>query len=280
MEYKIISDSASDIFELDGVNYQSVPLKIITGENEYVDDMSLDVDKMIDDLRKYKGKSKSSCPNMDEWKTAFEDSENVFCVTITSGLSGSCNAATLALNDYLSENENKRGMVIDTLSAGPEIALIIEKLKELINSKLKFDEICEKINEYKSKTHLVFALESLRNLANNGRVNVAVAKIAGVLGIRVVGKANNEGTLEVVSKVRGREKTLGEIFKNMLSNGYEGGKVRIHHCQNFDGAKDLAKMIKDKFKNAMVTIDKTGALCSFYAEANGLLIGFEGAVKA
>lgn len=70
MEYKIISDSASDIFELDGVNYQSVPLKIITGENEYVDDMSLDVDKMIDDLRKYKGKSKSSCPNMDEWKTA------------------------------------------------------------------------------------------------------------------------------------------------------------------------------------------------------------------
>lgn len=242
--------------------------------------MSLDVDKMIDDLRKYKGKSKSSCPNMDEWKTAFEDSENVFCVTITSGLSGSCNAATLALNDYLSENENKRGMVIDTLSAGPEIALIIEKLKELINSKLKFDEICEKINEYKSKTHLVFALESLRNLANNGRVNVAVAKIAGVLGIRVVGKANNEGTLEVVSKVRGREKTLGEIFKNMLSNGYEGGKVRIHHCQNFDGAKDLAKMIKDKFKNAMVTIDKTGALCSFYAEANGLLVGFEGAVKA
>ena len=105
-------------------------------------------------------------------------------------------------------------------------------------------------------------------------------KLQGVLGIRVVGKASNEGTLEVVSKVRGREKTLGEIFKNMLSNGYEGGKVRIHHCQNFDGAKDLAKMIKDKFKNAMVTIDKTGALCSFYAEANGLLVGFEGAVKA
>ena len=50
MEYKIVSDSASDIFDLDGVAHQSVPLKIITDENEYVDDMSLDVDKMITDF--------------------------------------------------------------------------------------------------------------------------------------------------------------------------------------------------------------------------------------
>ena len=50
---------------------------------------------------------------------------------------------------------------------------------------------------YKVEKYLEECLESLRNLANNGRVNGAIAKIAGILGIRMVGKASLEGTLEL-----------------------------------------------------------------------------------
>lgn len=220
MNYKIVSDSSSDIFALDGVSYASVPLKIITDKKEYIDNSPITVEEMIDDLQKYKGTSKSSCPNMEDWKSAFEGADGVFCVTITKNLSGSYNSASLAAEDITEEYPDKKIYVTDTLSAGPECALIVEKLRELILSGLGFEEIREKICSYQKSTHLLFCLESLRNLANNGRVSHASAKIAGVLGIRVVGKASDEGTLEIVSKVRGTDKAVAELYSKMKENGY------------------------------------------------------------
>ena len=273
---KIISDSSSDLLMLDDGAYACVPLKIITDDKEYVDDSGLNVSNMVEELLKYKGTSKSSCPNSLDWKEAFEDYDCVFCVTITSNLSGSFNAANLALSEYLSEHPEKQGYVVDSLSAGPEVALLIEKLRELVSRELSFEEIVEKIKTYQSKTHLLFALESLRNLANNGRVSNAVAKIAGLLGIRVIGKASAEGTLEIISKAKGEKKAQAEIFKNMMINGYYGGKVRIHHCQNLQAAEAIQEAIKAEYPNASVVITETRGLCSFYAESGGILIGFEG----
>ncbi|MBR4874422.1 MAG: DegV family protein [Clostridia bacterium] len=275
MSFKIVADSSSDISTLTDIPFTSVPLKIITNENEYTDNENLDVNKMIDDLLVYKGVSHSSCPNSEDFKNAFSGFDNIFCITITGGLSGSYNAASLALEEYLKDNPNANGYVIDSLSAGPEIALIIEKLSELIKEGFEFNEIVKKIEEYKKTTHLIFALESMRNLANNGRVSGAVAKIAGLLGIRVIGQASSEGTLEIISKARGEKKALGEIIENIKKRRFHGGHIRIHHCRNEEGALKLKEMIKEEFENAQIIIEKTKGLCSFYAEDKGLLIGFD-----
>lgn len=276
MTFKIVADSSSDILFLNQVPFSSVPLKIITNEKEYIDDYALSVTEMIDDLKKYKGPSKSSCPNTDEWLNAFEDYDCIFCVTITSNLSGSYNSARLALNEYLQANPNRKGFVIDTLSVGPESVLIIEELCRLIVDGLTFEEIKEKIIQYKNRTHLIFCLESMRNLANNGRVSPAVAKIAGLLGIRIVGKASLNGTLEIIDKARGSEKAHTSIIKNMQKTGFCGGKVHVHHCENPTAAQRLAKSLTDLFPNTKITIRQTKALCSFYAESGGMLIGYEG----
>ena len=275
MNTKIISDSSSDLLQLEGTDYGTVPLKIITDEKEYVDDIQLNVAGMIADLRQYKGKSQSSCPNVAEWKQAFGEADCVFCVAITSGLSGSCNAANMALAEWLQEFPEKKGYVIDTLSAGPEVALIIEHLRDLISQELPFEEIVAEIEAYKQKTHLLFTLSSLRNLANNGRVNSAVAKISGILGIRVVGKASDAGTLEVIGKAKGGKKALLDVFNNMLKSGYLGGRVRIHQCENEEAAENLKNMIITHFPDASIEVCKTRGLCSFYAESGGLLIGYE-----
>lgn len=279
MEFKIVSDSAADLQRLDGIAYECVPLTIRTSEREFVDDESLDVGEMLDYLEKIKGKSGSACPNVATWKQAFGDYEQVFCVTITSNLSGSFNAARVAAEEYMSEHEGRRVHVFDSLSTGPENVLIIEKIKELIIEGCDFDTIVNKVNEYKNTTHLIFALESMHNLANNGRVSPIVAKIAGLLGIRVVGKASNEGTLEIVNKSRGIKNMLNDIIENMKKNGFLGGLVRIHHCDNPEGSKTLKEKILSAFPKALVSIFKTTALCSFYAERGGILVGYEGAPK-
>ena len=57
MSIKIVTDSSSDILTLNGVEFASAPLKIITADKEYVDDENLDVFEMVNDLHSYKGKS-------------------------------------------------------------------------------------------------------------------------------------------------------------------------------------------------------------------------------
>ena len=272
---KITADSSADLLELAGMDFAVAPLKIITDSKEFVDDAALDVKDMVQWFDSYKGRSKTSCPNPGDWLDAFGDAEEVFCVTITSGLSGSYNSACVAKEIYESEHEGRRVCVIDSLSAGPELVLLIEKLQELIAQDLPFDEICSQIKAYQEKTGLVFMLESLKNFAANGRVPMAVAKLAGVLGIRIVGKASEQGTLEPVNKCRGEAKSLTAIMEHIIEAGLSKGKVRIAHCLNESAAMDLKNRILAALPQVNVTIHTLRGLCSYYAEKGGLLVGYE-----
>ncbi len=275
MKNKIIMDSAGDLKIFSDVDFASVPLKILAGENEFIDNSDINVGQMVDFLKGYKGSVTTSCPGVGEYTDAFGDAENVYVITITSGLSGSFNAATTAARDYSELHPDRNIHVFDSLSAGPEMALIAEKVRELIKLDISFDEIIKTVEEYKTKTHLLFCLESLHNLANNGRIPSAVAKVAGILGIKLIGKASNEGKLQPIGKARGDKKTIPELVKNMVSMGYEGGKLRIAHCFNDLLASAVKDAVKNLFPTADILVYPTQALCSFYAEEGGILIGFE-----
>ena len=272
---KIVADSSANLMSLDSVAFDAAPLKIITAEKEFVDNRDLDLDGMLDYFSGYKGKSQTSCPNPSDWLAGFGDAEEVFCVTITSGLSGSYNAACIAKEMYEAEHPDRRVYVVDSLSAGPEPTLIVKKLEQLIQEGKTFDEICAVIPEYTAKTGLLFMLESLNNFAANGRVSPAVAKIAGVLGIRIVGKASDAGTLEPTDKCRGEAKSLKAILTHLKEDGLCHGKVQIAHCCNEQGAQKLCAMIQEELPRVPVEIGKNLGLCSYYAERGGLLVGYE-----
>jgi DegV family protein with EDD domain len=274
MKRIIAADSSCDLARAGFSDIVFAPLKIRTAEREFADDENLNVEEMIKYLESYKGKSGTACPNIAEFYQAFSDADEVFCVTITSNLSGSFNSARIAAQSYESEC-GKRAYAIDTLSVGPESALIIEKIRELWESGEDFDSVKEKITEYNNKTRLIFSLESMKNLANNGRVSHIAAKMAGILGIRAIGRASDVGTLEMTDKVRGEANTIATIYKNMLGEGYLGGRVRIHHVQNQGAATRLFEMIKKDYPNADISLLEARGLCSFYAERGGLLVGFE-----
>jgi len=277
MKYKLVADSSANLLALDApFEYASVPLTLNAGDQSFVDDDNLDVKEMVTFLSSYKGKSGSACPSVADWLNAFGDADRVICYAITSGLSGSYNAACIAKNDYEAEYPDRKVFVLDSLSAGPELKLHVEKTVELIQTGLDFDDICtELLNYSKQNTELVFSLESLTNLANNGRVSPLVAKVAGVLGIRVIGRASDQGQLEQKDKCRGERKALLALHKFMKDLGYTSGKVRIDHCFNADAAEQLKEMILKETPSADVVIGKTQGLCSFYAEQGGLLVGFE-----
>lgn len=272
---KIVADSSCDLFALQHTDFAAAPMKVITAEREFVDEPALDVEELVEYMAKYKGKSKSSCPNTNDWLEAFGDADDIFCVTITSGLSGSYNSACVAKELYEAEREGSRVFVIDSLSAGPEMTMIVEKLEELIEKKLSYEEICEQITAYTKITGLTFMLKSLKTFANNGRVSPIVAKVVGIAGICIVGKASEQGTLEPLHKCRGEKRSLETIVSVLQEEGLRTGKVSIGHCQNEPAALHLKELILEKLRNVSVEIHRLKGLCSFYAEKGGVLVGFE-----
>ena len=275
MELKIVSDSSCDLLALDGVPFSVVPLKIVTDRKEYIDNESLNVELMIEELREYKGKSSTSCPNVKEWEEAFQDAEGVFAVTITSGLSGSYQAALAAKALCEEKDSEKQIHVFDTRSAGPEMVLLIGKIRDLIRKGESFETICDQATAYQKRTHLIFALESMHNFAQNGRVGKIAAAAAGVLGIRVLGRASQAGTLELLTKCRGAAKTVAAFLAELKKLGYAGGKINIAQCLNEEGAKGLKNAILSEFASAEISVYPLRGLCSYYAERGGILLGFE-----
>jgi DegV family protein with EDD domain len=272
---KIVCDSASDIRDFDGIDFASAPLKICTAEKEYVDDLSLDAEQMTEELERYNGRSRTSCPNPEDWLGAFGDADLVFCITITATLSGSYNSAMVAKNQYEEMHEGRRVFVLNSLSTGPEMILFAEKIRELVLSGLDFDGVCAEVERYTQSTGLIFVLSSIKNLANNGRVNKIVASMAGILGIRMVGKASEVGDLQPLAKCRGEKNALETVIKSLKDLGLNRGKVHIGHSSGASAAVALGELIAKNFPNASVDIYKCRGLCSFYAEKGGLLIGFE-----
>ena len=118
-------------------------------------------------------------------------------------------------------------------------------------------------------------LKSLKTFANNGRVSPIVAKLVGIAGICIVGKASNEGTLEPLHKCRGERRSLETLVESLEAEGYRSGKISIGHCQNQEAARNLNDLILAKFPNAQTEIHTFRGLCSFYAEKGGVLVGFE-----
>ena len=88
MKYRIVSDSSSNVFHMEDIDYRTVPLKVIMNEGEFFDDERTNVERFLSVLKHTKGKTSTSCPNAYEWASSFDGADTIFAVTVTGGLSG------------------------------------------------------------------------------------------------------------------------------------------------------------------------------------------------
>ena len=279
MTWKIVADSGCDYRQLAtpaiDTTFISVPLKIQVADQLFIDDSNLDIDYMMETMYATSEASKSSCPSPDDYLQAFEGGQNIFVVTITGTLSGSHNSAQLAKNLYLEEHPDAKIHVIDSLSAGGEVDLFVDKLNELIDKGLSFEEVVEGITFYQQKTKLLFVLAKVDNLVKNGRLSKLIGTVVGLLNIRMVGEASETGTLELLQKARGAKKSLLAAYEELVKAGYAGGRIVMAHRNNEKFCQQLSERIIETFPQANIKILATSGLCSFYAEDGGLLMGYE-----
>ncbi|MEG2144243.1 MAG: DegV family protein, partial [Oscillospiraceae bacterium] len=108
-KWKLVSDSSSDLTREEhsqcfSVPFVSAPLIVKVENTDYVDVYSTDPVEMTEHIRRWGKPCTTSCPSLSEYLKAFQDAENVICVTISSELSGSYNSALQAKAIILEEH--------------------------------------------------------------------------------------------------------------------------------------------------------------------------------
>lgn len=279
MTWKIVADSGCDYRTIENLAvdtlFESVPLTIQVGDEIFIDNAQLNIDDMMEKMYATSSASKSACPSPDDYMKAFDGASNIFVVTITGTLSGSHNSAQVAKKLYIEEHPNVNIHIIDTLSAGGENDLIIKKLNLLIGQGLSYEEVVTEITAYQAKTKLLFVLAKVDNLVKNGRLSKLLGAVVGLLNIRMVGEASQDGKLELLQKARGAKKSLIAAFDELIKAGYAGGQIIIAHRNNLKFCQQFSEMVRERFPQAVIEVIPTSGLCSFYAEENGLLMGYE-----
>ncbi|HFI0043202.1 TPA: DegV family protein [Streptococcus suis] len=277
--WKIVVDSGCDYRQLKNLapdtEFISVPLTIQVGDQAFVDDANLDIDHMMEVMEASKSAAGSACPSPQAYQAAYEGAENIIVMTITGGLSGSFNAARVARDMYVEEHPEVNIHLIDSLSAGGEMDLIVDEINRLITTGMEFEELVQAITTYQENSKLLFVLAKVDNLVKNGRLSKLVGTVVGLLNIRMVGEASSEGKLELLQKARGHKKSVAVAFEEMKKAGYNGGRIVMAHRNNDKFFQQFSELVKSTFPNAIVDQVATSGLCSFYAEDGGLLMGYE-----
>ncbi len=279
MKWNIVTDSSCDLFPSisdDGeVMVSSVPFVISAGNQDFVDDETLNPALMLDAMEGERAASRTSCPSPEAWLTQFEQADNVIAITISSQLSGSMNSAQVARGMAMAKHPGKKIAVLDSRSTGPELVLCVEEIKRRIAEGMKFEGIVLFATNYLNRVQVSFALCSFDNLVKNGRLSKVSGFLAKTLRMWGVGIGTQEGRIEVVGRVRGATKAMKRLLFEMGDRGYRGGRASISHCCNPELATSLAERIRQEWADADVTIQPTRGLCSYYAERGGVILAFE-----
>ena len=182
-DYVIMTDSSCDLpAELaQELQLSVLPLTFQVNGREYanyLDGRELGFKEFYAAVRSGE-QSVTSAVNMDSWmqgmRAELDQGRDILALAFSSGLSNTYNAAQLAAKELKTVYPQRKIYVVDTLSAGPEIGLLIEKALSEVRAGADFGAVCRAVKAYHERTHLLFALESMHNLAQNGRISKLAA---------------------------------------------------------------------------------------------------------
>lgn len=280
MSWAIIADSSCNLRDYTpqapDTLYAYAPLKINVGGTEFADDADLDVAELNRLVAEEKSASSSACPSAGEWAELFRSAENVIAITISANLSGSYEAASMA-RDLVQEEGGHRIHLVNSRAAGGKLEMLVILLDRYltVHPEATFAEACAYIDGIEQCSTVLFSLSSYENLTKSGRMPKMAGILANKLNIRVLGTASEEGTIKIVAPTRGQKKMVAKVVQSMEADGYKGGLVCMDHVDNEAGCQEIAAAITAKWPEAEVMVMPCGGLCSYYAEAKGIIIGYD-----
>ena len=277
MSFRVVVDSCGELTQemKDSGCFINVPLTIMLGDHHIIDDETFDQADFLKRVEEYPDCPKTSCPSPEKYMESYRcDADHIYAVTLSANLSGSYNSAVLGKNLYEEEYGDKPIYVFDSRSASIGQTLIALKIAECEEAGMKFEQVVETVENFITEQITYFVLESLEALRKNGRLTGMKALVATALNIKPYCGATPEGTIFQAGQARGIKKALAkmvDVFVAELKNSEEK-IVAISHCNCFERAMDVKRMIEAKITPKKIIVLDTRGISSTYASDGGIIV--------
>lgn len=199
-------------------------------------------------------------------------------LAFSSGLSGSCESAIMAVNQLKEEDPAWDITIVDSLAASMGEGLLLYHAVQLRAQGKSRDEIAQWLEDNKLRLAHWFTVEDLHHLKRGGRLSAASAVVGTMLQIKPILHVDNEGHLVPMDKVRGRKKSLDTLAQKLVDTieNPEEQVVFISHGDSIADAEYLAQSIRDRVPVRDIWIHQIGPVIGSHAGPGTIALFFLG----
>lgn len=179
-----------------------------------------------------------------------KDGHDVIYVSMSSGISGSYQSATIGAQ-MLSERYPDRVIeVVDTHGAALGEGLIAVYAAALRDADVETREAAKRLRAASARMFNVFTVNDLMFLRRGGRLSNLSAIVGTVLGIKPVLKGGTDGQISAFAEVHGRKRSIKALAALYEKHVVDPGKqtIGIAHAACREDAELLIRLINESGK--------------------------------
>ena len=238
----VVLDSTADLPEPAArhPNWRLVPLYVRFGDETYRDHVDLGAVEFYEKLRASDAQPQSSHPTPADFEAAcaeLEGFERILCVLISGKLSGTAESARLAAQ----ARGDDRVTVIDSESVSGGVVILADAIQRRLDRGTTLEEAEEVVARFQRESTILFTVDTLDYLVRGGRVGKAAGLAGQLLSVKPI-LAIDEGEVEPLKRVRGRQKALGELLR-LFEEGTEDGPALHVGVAHADAEAELETLV-------------------------------------
>lgn len=166
---------------------------------------------------------------------------DILCITVSSGLSGSCNTISVTAEELKELYPDASIKVIDSLSATLGCGFLCADAVEMRKQGRSLEETAAEIERRVKLLDIYFIVDDFKYLVQGGRVSPAVGKIGDILDIKpILTMRAGHGHIELYKKTRGFHaalrciQTIAKSRKAVrIGNIYVGNQEMFEKCKSY-----------------------------------------------
>lgn len=256
MKFEIITDSSANLTDslIEKYDLKIISLSYFIGEEEYLsykEGVKTDYSEFYARIRK-KEEARTSLANYEECMRVLrpiaESGRDILYIGFSSALSGTFQNVSNCMQELRTKHPDQKLLCVDSLSASMGEGLLVYHALELAQRGATIEETLEWVESHKMNICQWFTVDDLFFLKRGGRLSGAAALAGSLLEIKPILHIDEEGRLVMVSKVKGRKKSLNALVQHMEETvvKIKPQKIFIAHGDCLEDAQYLADGIKAK----------------------------------
>lgn len=277
MGIRIVIDSTSDVSQdiIEKYNIKMIPLTVNFENESFLDKIELNTSDFFKKLSLAEQLPTTTLVSPGAFVEAFSqilsEGDQILGIFLASEFSGTYDSARMAKDMIGSDDIH----IIDSRSVClGTFALILEAIS-LINQNKTIEEVVKELEEVKDKVVAIAAVDTLKYLEKGGRLSKGQAVVGSLLNIKPILEIK-DGKLQVIEKIRGKNKTIKWFDQWIGKNNYDMSDktVLLFHGDSLDQLKLLRETIEKKYNIKHVIEQEIGAVIGTHTGPGVLGIGF------